>query len=308
MSDFEEEEEEGTSGAPAWMATFADLMSLLLCFFVLLLSFSVMDVQKYKQIAGSMRMAFGVQNQQEVLDIPKGTSVIAKEFSPGKTTPIPSKNITQITEMLTKPSLRVGDPNSALAENMKRTQNDADKLRRLLKKEIKEGIVDIEAKGNIITIRIRETGTFPSGSDILNVDSIPLMSSLRHTLKDITGEISIEGHTDNVPLIGTRFKSNWGLSAARALSVAHELLAGDLLDERRFVVVGHADTRPFAPNNSAENRAQNRRVEIKIRQGNEVVRNQSILPETETVIEFNPEIQPEPQGRLEQISGGLNND
>jgi chemotaxis protein MotB len=78
-------EDEGAPGTPAWMATFADLMSLLMCFFVLLLSFSEMDLQKYKQVAGSMKNAFGVQNQTKVMDIPKGTSIIAQEFSPGKT-------------------------------------------------------------------------------------------------------------------------------------------------------------------------------------------------------------------------------
>lgn len=70
-------------GLPLWMGTFADLMSLLMCFFVLLLSFSEMDVLKFKQIAGSMKFAFGVQNRLEVKDIPKGTSIIAQEFRPG---------------------------------------------------------------------------------------------------------------------------------------------------------------------------------------------------------------------------------
>jgi chemotaxis protein MotB len=71
-------------GLAPWMATFADLMALLMCFFVLLLSFSEMDVLKFKQIAGSMKFAFGVQNKIEVKDIPKGTSVIAMEFRPGR--------------------------------------------------------------------------------------------------------------------------------------------------------------------------------------------------------------------------------
>ena len=71
-------------GLPAWMGTFADLMSLLMCFFVLLLAMSEMDVLKFKQIAGSMKYAFGVQNKIEVKDIPKGTSVIAQEFRPGR--------------------------------------------------------------------------------------------------------------------------------------------------------------------------------------------------------------------------------
>ncbi|ORT50494.1 flagellar motor protein MotB [Vibrio sp. qd031] len=92
-------------GAPLWMATFSDLMSLLMCFFVLLLSFSEMDVLKFKQIAGSMKFAFGVQNQIEVKDIPKGTSVIAQEFRPGRPEPTPIDVIMQQTIDMTRQTL-----------------------------------------------------------------------------------------------------------------------------------------------------------------------------------------------------------
>ena len=81
------EEQECEAGAPAWVMTFADLMSLLMCFFVLLLSFSEMDVIKFKQIAGSMKSAFGVQKQVEAPDIPMGTSIIAQDLVPVRRTP-----------------------------------------------------------------------------------------------------------------------------------------------------------------------------------------------------------------------------
>lgn len=92
-------------GLPGYFGTFADLMSLLMCFFVLLLSFSEMDVLKYKQIAGSMEYAFGVQNKIEVKDIPKGTSVIAMEFRPGRPEPTPIENIQQQTAEITEQTL-----------------------------------------------------------------------------------------------------------------------------------------------------------------------------------------------------------
>ena len=92
-------------GLPGWMGTFADLMSLLMCFFVLLLAFSEMDVLKFKQIAGSMKYAFGVQNKIEAKDIPKGTSVIAMEFKPGRPDPTPIDEIQQHTMELTQPTL-----------------------------------------------------------------------------------------------------------------------------------------------------------------------------------------------------------
>ena len=78
------------------------------------------------------------------------------------------------------------------------------------------------------------------------------MFDLRSALKDIEGKISIEGHTDNVPIAGARFESNWDLSASRALSVTHELSKRGELDENRFMVVGLAATQPFKPNDSAQ--------------------------------------------------------
>tara|TARA_R110002110_G_C13470513_1_gene720870 strand:- start:108903 stop:109868 length:966 start_codon:yes stop_codon:yes gene_type:complete len=280
------EEEDNKPGSPAWMATFADLMSLLMCFFVLLLSFSEMDVLKYKQIAGSMKNAFGVQNEVKVKDIPKGTSVIAREFSPGKPDPTLVDTVKQVTADTTKASLQVGNPDNPefdptkmdegqtaklLEEKLKslvaETEADAEKLREILKHEVELGQVDIESKGRSITVRIRENGSFPSGSATLASDFVPVMASLREALVDIDGKIAVEGHTDNIPITSARFTSNWDLSASRALSVTHELIKDEKLDDARFMVIGHADTRPFQPNDTAQNRAKNRRVEIVIRQG-----------------------------------------
>jgi len=279
-------EEEQSAGAPAWMATFADLMSLLMCFFVLLLSFSEMDAEKYKQIAGSMKMAFGVQNAVKVKDIPKGTSIIAKEFSPGKTDPSLVDTVKQATADTTKLSLSVGNPDAAdidpaeldkaqtrqllkkkLESLVAETESDAEKLKSMLGTEISEGKIDIDAKGRSITIRIRERGSFPSGSSTLSTDFVPVMTRLREALTDIDGKIAVEGHTDDIPIRSGRFRSNWDLSASRALSVTHELIKDEALSNSRFMVVGLADTKPYQPNDSKQSRSQNRRVEIVIRQG-----------------------------------------
>jgi len=89
---------------------------------------------------------------------------------------------------------------------------------------------------------------------------------VRDALAEIPGKIAVEGHTDDVPIAGIRFRSNWALSAGRALSVAHELLQGGKLGSERLMVVGYADTRPHKSNETLEGRAENRRVEIVIRQ------------------------------------------
>ncbi len=112
--------EEG-GGAPAWVMTFADLMSLLMCFFVLLLSFSEMDLLKFKQIAGSMKQAFGVQRDIKANETPKGTSLIAQEFSPGRSTPTLIREVRQNTIDETRPTLEFTD---AMTEDEKKDSID----------------------------------------------------------------------------------------------------------------------------------------------------------------------------------------
>ena len=122
MSDEAPAKKDNGGGAPAWVMTFADLMSLLMCFFVLLLSFSEMDLLKFKQIAGSMKAAFGVQRQIEAKETPKGTSIIAREFTPGRPTPTLVKEIRQNTIDESKQTLEHTD---AMTETEKKESIDA---------------------------------------------------------------------------------------------------------------------------------------------------------------------------------------
>jgi len=269
-------------GAPAWMATFSDLMSLLMCFFVLLLSFSEMDVLKFKQLAGAMREAFGVQNQIKVEDIPKGTSIIAQEFSPGRPEPTPLNEVRQMTinnDMNTL-DVRAKEGESTvldkvqgieqMLEQMKEAaKRDAIEFAQVLSQEIGDGAVEVETDGTKVIIRVKEKGSFDSGSAELKYGYIPVIAKIRDVLLNVTGRVSIEGHTDNIPYSGTRFDSNWDLSAARALAVANELFSDPRIDESRFQVTGFADSKPLVPNISPDNRAMNRRVEIVIQKGDD---------------------------------------
>ena len=275
---FEEEDDAERAPLPRWLATFADLMCLIACFFVLLLSFSKMEANKFKQIAGSMALAFGVQRDVAFEDIPLGTSLIAQEFSPGKTTQTPVDAVRQVARATLEQSLRIGENNlqtSAAVEELQRrvaallaeTEADANKLRQMLADEVQTGKVDVESEGRVIVVRIRELGSFPLGSATLNRGFIPVMGRMREALGDVPGTLSIEGHTDNLPVRGGRYTSNWDLSSGRALSVTHELLRDGDLDDERIMVVGFADTHPVTSNDTAEGRASNRRVEIVIRQG-----------------------------------------
>ncbi len=268
------------AGSPLWMATFADLMSLLMCFFVLLLSFSEMDVLKFKQLAGSMREAFGVQAQIKVEDIPKGTSIIAQEFSPGRPEPTPLNEVRQMTinNDMNSLDVRSKEGESQLQDKMQGLQElqrqqeeqakqEAVAVAQALAQEIGEGSIEVETDGTRIIIRVKERGSFDSGSAELKFAYIPVIAKIRDLLLQIGGKVAIEGHTDNVPYNGGRFESNWDLSSARALAVAHELFADRRIDQSRFSITGYADTKALAPNSSPQLRARNRRVEIVIQKG-----------------------------------------
>ena len=289
------------AGLPAWMGTFADLMSLLMCFFVLLLSFSEMDVLKFKQIAGSMKFAFGVQNKIEVKDIPKGTSIIAQEFRPGRPDPTPIELIQQQTVEITQQMLEFQKGNETTAGGRNSQKNSKEggaadststalasiqqaqqalqqasqeqvndlvkKIAQKLEKQIEDGAIEVESLGQQVVIRIREKGSFPSGSAFLQPQFKPIMREIGELLNTVPGEIMISGNTDNRGINSELFSSNWDLSVKRAVAIAHEIIKTPNFDQSRLLVVGHADTRPLVPNNSRENRRRNRRVEIAINQG-----------------------------------------
>ena len=261
------EEKQESGGVPAWVMTFADLMTLLMCFFVLLLSFSEMDVAKFKQLSGSMKDAFGVQAEVEVRTIPKGTSVVAQEFSPGKPEPTALNEIRQYTIDSNRNTLDALDRE---LKEIEETREHARRLRLALKHEIEKGYVAIETEGTRIVIHIMEKASFESGLADVRSEFQPVLEKISGLIDNTSGDVTISGHTDNVPISTSRFRSNWELSTSRAVSVAHELLEFSPIDAERVQVTGHADTQPRATNDTAEGRAKNRRVDIRIIRGNEL--------------------------------------
>ena len=283
MDEAEESKEEG--GGAGWVMTFADLMSLLMCFFVLLLSFSEMDVLKFKRLAGSMKQAFGVQQRMRADDPQKGTSIIAQEFSPGTPRPTPLNEIWQKTTDESRNSLDVacqdmGSSNSGesgdaqtmvvvdqIKDLVGETEKDAIDLAQALAREIAAGVLEIETAGRQITLRIKEHGNFSSGSAELSSQFKPVLKIIRQQLRDIEGRIIVEGHTDSDPIATSRFRSNWALSSARAVAVAHGLFEDPEIDQERFTITGYADTKPLVSNTTAAGKARNRRVEVAVHQG-----------------------------------------
>ncbi len=221
-------------GAPAWIVTFADLMSLLMCFFVMLLSMAQTDIEKFKAFA-------------EGLSVGEGTH------------PALAKKDASVGEMQS-------DEFIALARSGKKTKESAERMRLLLRTLIRAGHAELVLDGDIITIRISQGGTFQPGGATLTKDFKPVARRLRQTLKHLKGVVQVTGHTDDQVVSSRRFRSNTQLSGARAYSVLHELLRGDILDEHRFIVAGMGGDEPLLPNDSQENRELNRRVEIVIDQ------------------------------------------
>ena len=254
-------------GLPAYLATFADLMSLLMCFFVLLLSFAEIDAIRFKKMADSMKDAFGVQREIPANEIVKGVSVIKQEFSPSPSTePTVINEIHQQTTDEDKENLDIQDARRRLEQE---TQAQVEDLKEILKEEIEKGLVEVVSAKTRIIVRIREKGSFPSGSASLDPGFFEVMDKISDKLAGVPGRILVAGHTDDIPIHTRRFRSNWELSAARAVTVAHALLANPAIDPRRVVVEGLADTRPLVPNDSREHRARNRRVELVLVRGPE---------------------------------------
>lgn len=247
------------AGAPAWMATFADLMSLLLVLFVLLLTFAEMDVIRYKQIAGSIKAAFGFSQQDQLAGVIEldGSIVGTALKAPTPDTPrvvseIPPVETPQVESKET-------DTKEQKAEALEET------LSSVLKNMGLQDQVGLERIDGEVVMRFPNELAFPSGSSGMTDEFAAILNRVAPVINQTEGEIKVAGHTDNVPVSASSpYISNWDLSAARATSVLHFLINQNGTDPGRMVIQGYGDSRPLATNDTPEGRATNRRVEITI--------------------------------------------
>ncbi len=232
MADDECKQEECPPGAPVWMCTFADLMSLLMCFFILLLSFSVMDAKKYKQVAGSMKDAFGVQKGKMATESITGMEMISREM------PAVPLNV----------QLRVA---------------------KSVREEIDNGEIEAEYSPDGLILRVKGAVAFDSGRSKIKPKFKTLLDKLGKAVSDMDVMAEVSGHTDNVPLKKGKssYSSNWSLSAARAVAVVEYWEKNFKIKPGRLSAIGYADGIPLASNDTPEGRVRNRRVEFKIRPG-----------------------------------------
>ncbi|MDN5346755.1 MAG: chemotaxis protein MotB [Clostridia bacterium] len=226
-------------GAPTWMTTYSDLMTLLLVFFVLLFSFSQIDIQKFRRFILSYQ-------GRGILD--RGTAPLAEPE------PLPR----QFPEGVNVES------GSGQADQLLETYTQ---VREFLKANNMEDQVEVTYQRGGVALDIKERILFDSGKADLKPEAKNLLDKLAGLLRSLPNDIRVEGHTDSRPIHTVEFPTNWELSAARAARVVRYFTEEHGLDPRRFMAVGYGEFHPLVPNTSPENMALNRRVILLITAG-----------------------------------------
>lgn len=227
-------------GSPAWMNTYGDMVTLLLTFFVLLFSFSTVDADKWKALVATFTGKVELSAPQLTLD--------------------PS---TRMDELV----LALGTPVPTPKGNA--DEERFDELYKMIKKHVQEkgldNSLDVFKSNNTIIIRVKDSVLFDSGQDKIRQDALDMLDniiSIFDQYDDAIREIHVEGHTDNVPINSSRFKSNWDLSTSRAVSVIQYCIERSILSPMKYAAAGYGEYHPIADNTTEEGKAKNRRVDF----------------------------------------------
>jgi len=254
---------EPPKGAPAWQSTFADLMNLLLCFFVLLFSMSTVDAQKFELIVASFNQTFSI--------FTSGATAIGDGM-------LVSNGVSQLNELdnYINSTGREAE-GDVMPENLEQALEEVDKAKLEESEELAEKIeealaeskyeneIDIEFTSQYVQLTLNGALLFDSGKVELKSESIPMLGQISVILERYAESvIEIEGHTDNVPMSGSKYSNNDELSSGRALSVFNYLRDNSNIDMSMVKHSGRGEYQPIADNSTPEGRALNRRVEIRI--------------------------------------------
>ena len=216
-------------GLPPWMATFADMVTLLLCFFVLLLSFTNQDVANFRTMMGSIQEALGVQYDEKVFNAPYADTNFKERKSVRE-----NREIVELGAQIKK-EIRARD-----LSNMARVSSD------------KSGVM----------LRLGNSALFKPGSAELTETARQGMQVVIDAMRNTDFNLIIRGHTSGETPDSRLFRSNWDLSAARAARCLRYILEHSDIPANRMKAVGYADAKPILPDTTEENRATNRRVEF----------------------------------------------
>jgi chemotaxis protein MotB len=210
-----------------WLLTYADLITLLLIFFIVLYSMSQVDKRKFEAMSASLAVVFGGVGKSGVLDA--GRSIM---------------------------------PGDKIYKERLEMQNTQEKVRRMIAQRGLEGKISTDLGERGLVISVKDTVLFEVGSGELTPAARDIMQNVAHLLAGTPNAIRVEGHTDNVPIHTAKFYSNWELSTARATNVLQFFIQNCGISPSRLSAAGYGEYKPSAPNTSERNRALNRRVDI----------------------------------------------
>lgn len=256
------QEEAPAPGAPAWMATYGDLMTLLLCFFVLLFSMSTVDDIKYNQVAESFAQTFsifsaGATSIGDGVLISNGVSQLNEL----------DKYINSMGQSEQDDNLAEEDTVAQLIQEEKLIESEklAEKIEENVKEENLEKEIDISFTSEYVYLTLNGAFMFESGSADIREEAIEMLAKVGIILENYADSIvEIEGHSDNIPISSATFPNNNYLSSARAISVFEFFIERTTLSPAMIKHAGRGEYNPISDNTSPEGRARNRRVEIKI--------------------------------------------
>ncbi len=225
-----------------WLISYADFVTLLFAFFVVMYSISSVNESKYKIFSNSLSIAFSSQAN-----------------SPNDTV-VPAEPNVLLRALVDRRTARLGEQQRKIQEKMNQI---ASGLSKVMSPIIKQGMVSVTPVNRGVVLDISASSLFKTGEAELQPGSLPVLLEVSNVLRTEALPIEVEGHTDDIPISTNQFPSNWELSSARASSVVRKLIENGV-PENQLSVVGLASTHPLVPNNSPENRARNRRVTITI--------------------------------------------
>lgn len=242
-----------------WLVSYADFITLMFAFFVVMYSTSQVDQRKVGKLAMAIQVAF-----QELGVFPASTSrVPASSQSPMPFNEVQAIDNNQRTAALGRIAPAVAGALSGAQENGN-LSNLQQELEHALAPEISRHEVALRRVPDGLVISLREVGFFESGSAQLRATSVPAFDRIASLLSEREYRVRIEGHTDNVPIHTAQFASNWELSTARSTELVRLLIEKHGFVPGRLAAAGYAEFHPIASNGTTEGRALNRRVDVVI--------------------------------------------
>ena len=264
--------EESGGGEASWLNTFADLMNLLLCFFVLLFAMSTVDAEKWEQLINSMQkssfsiLTSGGASVGEGMMIATGISQLEMldDYFKEETNSSDAEE-TEPKDKETEPTAEEELKEEYEAAGLKESEEMAEQIEEMLAKRQIDNQAEVDVNAQFVRITLSGALLFDSAQSQIREDALPLVDKLSMILANYnSNQIEIEGHTDNVPISNAKYENNDVLSAYRAFAVKDYVLEHTALEAGKIYAAGCGEYNPVADNSTPEGRARNRRVEIKI--------------------------------------------